>query len=560
MQPQIRNITNSHVLACSIHTHIYINTIVYSRTEQSFHERMSRGPEARRDFETHQTELEALTEMLSDVVARHRLRASSSQIKRAITAARSKRIEFEGFMYMRAVRQSRLADEREASNRVHATQGRGGSALRPSVNRTQTQTQSAAHRIERRTGSGQLRFMRTREGMGSSVDPEQDFDRGSIEGSANFMQTFDSERSGLSYPYLFASLARYDEMLNDSDLQDQQLFAFLEIQERERDRLLRSQTQISRSANSNADANADVDPTVGLSLAIRGQLAQRYRSIRREAGGGTTRSNPASNARKVLQSLQDSWSDSDAPSDVALRGQKHRDLSRRFASTSGSDSNSDSSGTEDNSTPRIRVVGNLANICPPAISPPMLVAASSTTESSAKTSMQMTTNSRFDIAGNGSSSINSNASNSSSSSSSDSSISNISTTAVCHKSGPPGTVNSASPLVLMRRADLDKPTSTQRPSAQTSIASEAEEQTTTEKANKLFSEALSEAPVSADSARSAPASPLGMMNKGRGKSRAAPKGFLAATEQSAGAVSAVSSRSRTGSSRRVSHRYHPTLT
>jgi len=49
----------------------------------------------KRTFEFLQSDLEMLTEMLSDVVARRRLRASKNQIMEASRAARNKRVEFE---------------------------------------------------------------------------------------------------------------------------------------------------------------------------------------------------------------------------------------------------------------------------------------------------------------------------------------------------------------------------------------------------------------------------------------------------------------------------------
>ena len=55
----------------------------------------SRLDERKRSFESLQSELEFLTELLSDVVARRRLRASRSQIIQTTKAARSKRIELE---------------------------------------------------------------------------------------------------------------------------------------------------------------------------------------------------------------------------------------------------------------------------------------------------------------------------------------------------------------------------------------------------------------------------------------------------------------------------------
>lgn len=55
----------------------------------------ARLDERKRSFESLQSELEFLTELLSDVVARRRLRASRSQISQTTKAARSKRIELE---------------------------------------------------------------------------------------------------------------------------------------------------------------------------------------------------------------------------------------------------------------------------------------------------------------------------------------------------------------------------------------------------------------------------------------------------------------------------------
>jgi len=55
----------------------------------------SRLDERKRSFESLQSELEFLTELLSDVVARRRLRASRSQIIQTTKAARSKRIDLE---------------------------------------------------------------------------------------------------------------------------------------------------------------------------------------------------------------------------------------------------------------------------------------------------------------------------------------------------------------------------------------------------------------------------------------------------------------------------------
>jgi len=68
------------------------DSVWYGHMEQSL--LMSR----KQSYEQLQSDLESLVEMLSDVVARKRLRASKAQIDQATAAARSKRIEFEYFI------------------------------------------------------------------------------------------------------------------------------------------------------------------------------------------------------------------------------------------------------------------------------------------------------------------------------------------------------------------------------------------------------------------------------------------------------------------------------
>ena len=66
------------------------------------------------EFEHLQTELESMTELLSNLVARRRLRASKSQIALATDAARAKRTEFEALLHAWAVQ-----DEQEVQRSKH---------------------------------------------------------------------------------------------------------------------------------------------------------------------------------------------------------------------------------------------------------------------------------------------------------------------------------------------------------------------------------------------------------------------------------------------------------
>ena len=61
-----------------------------------------------------QSDLETLTEMLSDVVARKRLRASRSQIVHATRAARTRRLELEDMVASFALSDAHAVEEYHA--------------------------------------------------------------------------------------------------------------------------------------------------------------------------------------------------------------------------------------------------------------------------------------------------------------------------------------------------------------------------------------------------------------------------------------------------------------
>ena len=61
-----------------------------------------------------QSDLETLTEMLSDVVARKRLRASRSQIVHATRAARTRRLELEDMVASFALSDAHAVEEYQA--------------------------------------------------------------------------------------------------------------------------------------------------------------------------------------------------------------------------------------------------------------------------------------------------------------------------------------------------------------------------------------------------------------------------------------------------------------
>lgn len=82
----------------------------------------------KQSYEQLQADLESLVEMLSDVVARKRLRASKAQIEQATSAARSKRIEFEFFIQNT---EKALVD----SNAAYETRSLRSSISTPSSNR-----------------------------------------------------------------------------------------------------------------------------------------------------------------------------------------------------------------------------------------------------------------------------------------------------------------------------------------------------------------------------------------------------------------------------------------
>jgi hypothetical protein len=76
-------------------------------------------------FLQEQADLESLTETLSDVVARRRLRASASQISRATRAARSRRLSFEAVIKRHY--EAHLEDKREESKERERQAKRAGS-------------------------------------------------------------------------------------------------------------------------------------------------------------------------------------------------------------------------------------------------------------------------------------------------------------------------------------------------------------------------------------------------------------------------------------------------
>lgn len=88
----------------------------------------SRLDERKRSFESLQSELEFLTELLSDVVARRRLRASRSQIIHTTKAAKSKRIELEDIVL--SYRTSDMLSSTDRKNRkTSSSKKSSGNAL-----------------------------------------------------------------------------------------------------------------------------------------------------------------------------------------------------------------------------------------------------------------------------------------------------------------------------------------------------------------------------------------------------------------------------------------------
>jgi hypothetical protein len=96
-----------------------------------------------------QSDLEVFTEVLSDVVARRRLRAAKSQVDQARMTARSKRIDFEQALHGWRKEDAELIDEfRRASNSVYSP--RQDSERRPVIRNESSIPHRAARRIRNR--------------------------------------------------------------------------------------------------------------------------------------------------------------------------------------------------------------------------------------------------------------------------------------------------------------------------------------------------------------------------------------------------------------------------
>lgn len=82
---------------------------------RSFYARM-RVDDHRSSFEMLQADLESTIEMLSDVCARRRLRASESQIAQATRAAKQKRVEFESLLIAYSISKQQAAQEESSAS------------------------------------------------------------------------------------------------------------------------------------------------------------------------------------------------------------------------------------------------------------------------------------------------------------------------------------------------------------------------------------------------------------------------------------------------------------
>lgn len=127
---------------------------------------MEKNQEHQRLFERLQSELECYTEMLSDVVARRRLRASHTQIQSINRLSRNKRLELEELVYLH--RLSEAIDEQD---------NKSASAFRPSSNnRNPSRPRLRPVRVSgSSTGTGRSRLSNSLNAIqdGDNTDPSQ---------------------------------------------------------------------------------------------------------------------------------------------------------------------------------------------------------------------------------------------------------------------------------------------------------------------------------------------------------------------------------------------------